>query len=94
MFMVFLLINALNLADKSTKEKLIQWIKTDDKNKEQDKIKGVTNIYNHLKLKKLCEIKIDEYVTKAKQNLFKIDVPKEKKRELNDLIINLSKRID
>ncbi len=88
----FLLINALNLADKPTKEQLVRWIETEEK--ESDKIKAVTAIYNQLELKELCERKIDEYVTKAKQSLARIDVPTEKKTELNDLIVNLSKRID
>ncbi len=88
----FLLINALNLADKSTEEELNKWLETTDRDCE--KIKSITEIYNKLEIKELCEKKIEEYLNKAKQNLSQIDVPKEKKREFSDLILNLSKRID
>ncbi|MDR2955878.1 MAG: polyprenyl synthetase family protein [Prevotella sp.] len=85
----FLLINALT--EESTKDDLIRWMNKESIN-EQEKIEAVTKIYDKLDLKQKSENLISEYYKKAIAYLDKVDVAKERKKELYDLAINLMYR--
>lgn len=77
----FLLINALQLANKDQKEELVQWIA--DKNANPDKkIAAVTHIYNSLQIDRLTQCKIEEMFSLSLKSLDKIKVDEEKKQEL------------
>jgi geranylgeranyl diphosphate synthase type II len=86
----FLLINALT--DSSVRDELMGWINGSDFN-DEDKIKAVTAIYNKLKLKEKSEELINDYYERAITCLDKVNVDKERKKELYQLAENLTSRI-
>ena len=86
----FLLISALS--DTSTKDELIEWINKTDFD-EAEKIRSVTNIYNKLGLKQKSETLINDYYEKALLCLDKVNVSKDRKKELYCLAENLMTRI-
>lgn len=77
----FLLLKALELADGGDRKIILDWISKKEFNPEE-KIEAVTNIYNHLNIKKITEDCIEEYYREAMQVLGEMDVPLERKTEL------------
>jgi len=87
----FLLINALNKADKDSLEQLSQWlIKTDYQ--PEEKIKAITDIFNKLHIKELCVAEIEKHQKKAFESLNKIAVPEARKASLIELANELMDR--
>ena len=78
----FLLISALS--EDSVHDELLKWINIRNF-EENDKIKAVTAIYNQLDLKKKSEQLINDYYTKAIENLNRINVPPPRKKKLQEL---------
>lgn len=78
----FLLISALS--EDSVHDELLKWINIRNF-EENDKIKAVTAIYNQLDLKKKSEQLINDYYTKAIENLNRINVPPPRKKTLQEL---------
>lgn len=88
----FLLINALKKSDTETDEDLKKWLETNDKNLEKEKIQGVTEIYNRLGIREICEAAIAEYCRKAEEALGQVKVDEDKKKELLQLLYMLTDR--
>lgn len=89
----FLLIHALQLANGQNNTKLVSYL---NKNYDtpSDKIKDVTEMYNLLSVKKICEDKMMYYFEKAITNLENIQVNSLKKQELRNLAEKLLSRND
>lgn len=87
----YLLIKALTHADEEQGQQLHRWINADAFNP-AEKIAAVTDLYNRIGVKKLCEEKIAEYSAKAMENLRTVNVPGEKKKELEALMKQLMYR--
>lgn len=87
----YMLIKALENADKNQLEELNYWLNASDA-ESQKKIAAVTELYNQIGIKALCENKMVEYTNKAMENLAAIKLPVEKKKELEILMKNLLHR--
>ena len=77
----FLMINALEKASPSEKEKLTSWLTR----KEFDpakKIQAVTGIFDKLNIRELTNVRIKDYYRAALESLEHLDRPPEKKTEL------------
>ena len=57
-----------------------------------EKITAVTDLYNQIGVKTLCENKITEYSNRAMDSLVAVNVADEKKKELEKLIKELMYR--
>ena len=79
----YMLINAFLRADDRQREELHRWIDATDFDR-QEKVKAVTELYNQIGIRQLCEEKINYYFEQAKQYLAYIDVPAERKQPLID----------
>lgn len=86
----FLLINALE--DSASKGKLMEWINKTNYS-EEAKIEAVTAIYDKLNLKQKSEELISRYYKEAISCLDKVNVDRNKKKELYSLAENLMSRI-
>ncbi len=89
----YLLIHALELAEGEIKVKLINWLQNGDE-EPVSKINAVTEIYNQLGVRKICEEKMIYFYEKAITNLEKVSVPANKKQELRKLAEKLMSRED
>lgn len=87
----YMLIKALENADKNQLEELNYWLNASDA-EPQKKIAAVTELYNQIGIKALCENKMVEYTNKAMENLVAVKLPVEKKKELEILMKNLLHR--
>lgn len=87
----YMLIKALEHADKEQAAKLKHWITVTDFDP-AEKIEAVTGLYNRIGVKLLCENKMSEYNNKALESLAAVNVTAEKKRELDKLIKELMYR--
>ncbi len=87
----FLLINALQRATEDLKSSLIRWL-TQKEFDANEKIAGVTNIYNVLGLKELLENRIRFYYAKGMDNLRALSVPEEKLVALKSVVSFLMSR--
>jgi geranylgeranyl diphosphate synthase type II len=79
----YLLIKALEKADKKTKQELQHWL-TIKKFKKQAKVNAVKEIYNELKIAALTERKINHYFTKGFQCLESVNGFEEQKKMLKE----------
>lgn len=80
----FMLIKALELAKGELRTDLIHWLNTD--NSPDEKIAGVTAIYDRLGIRTICEKKMDEYYNHAMALLEKVDVCDSRKEELKKMV--------
>jgi len=87
----FLLIHALEKADKATFEKLQSWLEKTDFVHEE-KIKAVTDIFNQLGIKEICIQEIEKHQKLAFEYLNKIVVPDIRKEPLAKLANELMDR--
>ena len=79
----YMLINAFLLADDRQRQELHRWVDAKEFDR-QEKIAAVTQLYNEIGIRQLCEEKINSYFESAKQCLARIDVPLERKQPLID----------
>lgn len=77
----FMLINAFNHADESQRKELMHWITADDFNP-KEKISAVTDLYNKIGIDKLAIERINHYFAESRKYLELVNVPEERKREL------------
>ena len=77
----YMLINAFLLANEEQRKELTKWITAKDFDK-AEKIEAVTDIYNKIGIRELCEKRINAYFDEARACLDKISVAEEKKRQL------------
>lgn len=87
----YLLIKAFELAGDTQKEVLDKWINHASINPEV-KIAAITNVYNQLDIRTICENKIQEYYHTAMDILEQINVDTNRKDELKNTIYNLMYR--
>jgi len=88
----YLLIHAKNLAKGKDAEELNFHLKTTQFSEE--KVKTITDLYNRLGVKKICEDKMDFYYDKAVALLEKVSVSANKKHEMRNLIKKLMIRYE
>ena len=77
----YMLINAFLRANDSQREELTKWITADEFDK-AEKITAVTDIYNNIGIRELCEQRINEYFDEARSFLEKVNIPDERKKEM------------
>ena len=77
----YMLINALLRANDSQREELTKWITAEDFDK-AEKIAAVTDIYNNIGIRELCEQKINAYFDEARSYLKKVNISEERKKEM------------
>ncbi|MCR4604051.1 MAG: polyprenyl synthetase family protein [Prevotella sp.] len=77
----YMLINAMNRADDSQRRELMKWIEATDFDR-AEKIAAVTQIYDEIGIRQLCEEKIRFYFDCGKQLLEQVGVDSDRKREL------------
>jgi geranylgeranyl diphosphate synthase type II len=87
----YMLINAVNRANPVQREQLMKWIdaKEFDRN---EKVKAVTELYNEIGIRELCEQKIEEYYQESLVYLAKINLSEERKAELKAYAAEMMKR--
>jgi geranylgeranyl diphosphate synthase type II len=87
----FLLIKALELADKAQADKLNNWIGRPQFDP-QEKVAAVTAIYSTLQVRQYAETEMQAYADKAFAALEKINLPEENKQYLRDFADGLMVR--
>lgn len=87
----YMLINAVNRANPAQREQLMKWMdaKEFDRN---EKVKAVTELYNEIGIRELCEQKIEEYYQESLVYLAKINLPEKRKAELKAYAAEMMKR--
>lgn len=78
----YLLIRALNQANKRQHEELRYWLR--EKNRNEEKISSVTNIYNEIGIREITESKINEYFDAGFRYLEQAECPGRRKSELSE----------
>jgi geranylgeranyl diphosphate synthase type II len=87
----FLLIKALELADKAQGAELNKWLTTQQADQKQ-KVAAVTSLYNQLQVRQHAEETMQAYSDKAFQALDAINLPDEHKQYLRDFADGLMVR--
>ena len=87
----YMLINAFNLANDEQRKRLQQWVKAENPDPRQ-KIEAVTQIYNEIGISQLAEQKIKHYFNESRKYLEAINLPKERKLELEAYTDKMMKR--
>ena len=87
----YMLIKALERADKAQLSELNDWLAAESFSPEE-KIAAVTALYNQIGIKAICENKMREYYTRAMESLEAVSVAEEKKKELKSLMKHLMYR--
>jgi geranylgeranyl diphosphate synthase, type II len=87
----FLLISALNIADTQTKTELEKWMTIVHPNP-QEKINAVTNIYNRLNIRRVCQTETDCFYQKALVALRDLNCPDQRKTVLRNYANRLINR--
>ena len=86
-----MLIKAFEHADEEQLTRLNAWVDAVAFNPEE-KVAAVTELYNRIGVKELCEKKMEEYCERAMESLLAVKVADEKKEELKNLMANLMQR--
>ena len=76
-----LMIEALHIASPSQKKELTDWMTRKETN-DEEKILGVTSIFDDLKIKELTKKRIIDYYERALASLKKLNRPEDRKSEL------------
>lgn len=86
-----MLIEAFERADEGQLLRLNTWVDAVSFNPEE-KIAAVTELYNQIGVKELCEKKMEEYCGRAMESLMAVKVADEKKEGVKNLMVNLMHR--
>ena len=81
----YMLIKALDRADAKQREELNRWLDAETC-QPAEKIKAVTELYNQLDIRSVCENKMRGYYTLAMESLAAVGVAEERKKELKNLV--------
>ena len=81
----YMLIKALDRADEKQKKKLDRWLNATTY-QPAEKIAAVTDLYNQLDIRNVCENKMREYYTLAMESLSAVAVAEDSKKELKNLV--------
>lgn len=87
----YMLIQALERADKAQKKELQDWISRKDYDS-AEKIKSVTDLYDEIGIKAVCESKMREYYALGVTSLLKVNVATDRKNELKKFAEHLMYR--
>lgn len=79
----YMLINAFNRANESQRKELLHWV-TLENPEPKEKISAVTKLYNEIGIDKLAEKKINYYFEQSRKYLAAVNVPEERKHELEE----------
>ncbi len=82
----YLLIKAFNKADNNLKNKIIELLSSSN---DEEKVKGVTAIYDELGIRALCEKKIEDFYAAAFAELERLSVSHESTKGLRTFATNL-----
>lgn len=87
----FMLINAFSHADEAQRQKLEKWVNAKSFDREE-KIAAVTRLYNEIGIDKMAQDKIAYYFEQSKKYLAAVQVPAERKEELQKYAQRMMKR--
>lgn len=87
----YMLINAMQRADDRQRAELERWISARDFDR-AEKIAAVTDIYNQLGIRELCETRINHYFAESEKSLARVAVSDERKAQLRAFMAALLKR--
>jgi len=87
----YMLINAVQLANARQRAELERWITAVDFDR-QEKVKAVTQLYDEIGIRQLCEQKINYYFDQARQTLDEVAVPDSSKQALRDYMDDMLHR--
>jgi len=87
----YMLINAVNRANPEQRKELERWIAAKDFDREE-KVKAVTELYNQIGIRQLCEEKMEACYQQALAYLAKVNVPEDRKVILKDYAAEMMKR--
>ena len=72
-------------------QQLMKWIEAKEFDR-NEKVKAVTELYNEIGIRELCEQKIEEYYQESLVYLAKVNIPEERKAELKAYAADMMKR--
>ncbi len=87
----YMLINAVQRANARQRAELERWITAVDFDR-QEKVKAVTQLYDEIGIRQLCEQKINYYFDQARQTLDEVAVPDSSKQALRDYMDDMLHR--
>lgn len=87
----YMLINAFQRANEQQREQLRRWTEALDFDREE-KIAAVTELYNQIGIRELCEQKINEYFQEGVKYLDRVSVDEQRKEELRQYTFEMMKR--
>ncbi len=88
----YLMISALERANGSQLTQLERWIAKEEPARASEKIAAVTEIYNQIGVKELCEEKMKEYYRNALSDLEKVSIEQSRKEQLREVAASLMDR--
>ena len=87
----YMLINAFNRATPAQREELTKWVEAKEFDR-NEKVAAVTNLYNEIGIRKLCEQKIEQYYQERLVYLTKVSASEERKAEIKAYAAEMMKR--
>ena len=87
----FMLIKALLHASEEDRAELQRWIESQDCNPDE-KIKAVTALYTKIGVDRMAKERMNAYYVEAEECLAKVKLPKERKKMLHDIALELMGR--
>ena len=87
----YMLINAFNRATPAQREELTKWVEAKEFDR-NEKVAAVTNLYNEIGIRKLCEQKIEQYYQESLVYLAKVSASEERKAEIKAYAAEMMKR--
>ncbi len=77
----YMLINALQMADKRQRRQLLSWLEAKDYDP-KEKVRAVTELYTEIGIPSLAQAKINQYYEEAESALTQVALPDERKMPL------------
>lgn len=87
----YMLINAFNRATPAQRDELTKWVEAKEFDR-NEKVAAVTNLYNEIGIRELCEQKIEQYYQESLIYLAKVSVSDERKAEIKAYAAEMMKR--
>ena len=87
----YMLINAFQRANDNQRAELERWVIAKDFDR-NEKVAAVTDIYNQIGIRQICEEKINYYFEESKKYLAKVNVADERKQILRQYTAEMMKR--
>ena len=87
----YMLINAFQRANDNQRAELERWVTAKDFDR-NEKVAAVTDIYNQIGIRQICEEKINYYFEESKKYLAKVNMADERKQILRQYTAEMMKR--